>query len=174
LFALTSFLIIRYGEVFREKYAVKNCRERNVFWLSGATYENMPSKIQQSIVEGQVFPIEGQMLRAVHAPGRSSDHVCFILEEENAMFKGDNVLGHGTTAVEQLSTWMGSLDVMHSHNCALGYPAHGMVIKDLPAKIKLKLSAKKKREKQMLQALTRTKKSAAKGKGSMTVRQLVV
>lgn len=89
------------------------------------------------------------------------------------MFTGDNVLGHGTTAVEQLSTWMDSLRVMQSHNCAIGYPAHGKVIPNLPRKIQIELISKKKREDVVLEALTKVKKSAGRGKGSVTVKELV-
>ena len=112
-------------------------------------------------------------MRAVHAPGHSHDHMSFVLEEENAMFTGDNVLGHGTAAVEHLSTWMASLRVMQTHECKTGYPAHGMVIQNLPAKIDGELASKTKREVQVLQALTKTKRSVGKGKGSVTVKELV-
>ena len=102
--------------------------------------------------------------------------MCYILEEENAMFTGDNVLGHGTAAVELLGTWMSSLRVMQSHSCAIGYPAHGEVINDLPGKISGELAQKARRERQVLQTLDRIKdkeKSLGHGKGSVTVKQLV-
>ena len=90
------------------------------------------------------------------------------------MFTGDNVLGHGTTAVEELSTWMASLRVMRSHGCAIGYPAHGAVIWNLPGKIDSELSSKTRRETQVLQALTKIKESATgRSKGSVTVKELV-
>lgn len=69
------------------------------------------------------------------------------------MFTGDNILGHGTAAVEQLSTWMASLSIMEKHDCKIGYPAHGVVVPNLPGKIALELSAKRRRETQVLQAL---------------------
>ena len=89
------------------------------------------------------------------------------------MFTGDNVLGHGTAAVEQLSTWMESLRVMQKHECKIGYPAHGMVIRNLPVKIKSELASKTRRETQVLQTLTKIKRDEGRGKGSVTVKQLV-
>ena len=89
------------------------------------------------------------------------------------MFTGDNVLGHGTAAVEHLSTWMDSLRIMQTHNCVTGYPAHGMVIQNLAEKINGELVSKKRREMQVLQALTKIKRSVGQGKGSVTVQQLV-
>ncbi|KAI1504049.1 beta-lactamase-like protein [Biscogniauxia marginata] len=143
--------------------------------LSDAIYKHTPGKAQRGIVDGQIFSVEGATVRAVHAPGHAHDHTCFILEEESAMFTGDNVLGHGTAAVEQLSTWMDSLRVMASHECAVGYPAHGMVIRNLPAKIRGELTSKTRREAQVLQALARMKRSVGGrgNKGSVTVRELV-
>jgi glyoxylase-like metal-dependent hydrolase (beta-lactamase superfamily II) len=103
--------------------------------------------------------------------------MCFILEEENAMFTGDNILGHGSSAVEVLSTWMSSLRMMQSLRCAVGYPAHGAVIHDLPAKLDAELTQKARREDRVVETLKRMKRedqrNGAPGKGSVTVQQLV-
>jgi glyoxylase-like metal-dependent hydrolase (beta-lactamase superfamily II) len=63
----------------------------------------MPSKAQQPLPDASISAVGGATLRFVHAPGHAEDHTCFVLEQEMAMFTGDNVLGHGTAAVEQLS-----------------------------------------------------------------------
>ncbi|PTB35064.1 uncharacterized protein TrAFT101_006403 [Trichoderma asperellum] len=142
-------------------------------YLSNSIYKNSPGINQQPIADGQLFSVEGATLRAVHSPGHSHDHMCFVLEEDNAMFTGDNILGHGTAANEHLNTWMESLRVMSMHNCKIGYPAHGMVIDNLPGKIKNELAVKAKREVLALQVLQKIKLRAGKGKGSVTVRELV-
>lgn len=77
--------------------------------LSSSIYKHTPSQTQQPITDGQVFRVEGATIRAVHTPGHLHDHMCFVLEEEQAMFTGDAVLGHGTAAVEHLRTWMDTL-----------------------------------------------------------------
>ncbi|AEO58357.1 hypothetical protein MYCTH_2110682 [Thermothelomyces thermophilus ATCC 42464] len=146
--------------------------------LRTAIYKHTPSKVQQPIVDGQIFKVEGATVRAVHAPGHSHDHMCFILEEENAMFTGDNVLGHGTAAVEHLRTWMDTLRQMQSHGCAKGYPAHGAVISDLEAKIDGELASKFRREHQVLQALQSASNNAEGGggrggKARLTVKEVV-
>lgn len=145
--------------------------------LASSVYKHTPSRTQQPMVDGQIFKVDDDTtIRAVHAPGHSHDHMCFILEEENAMFTGDNVLGHGTAAVEQLSTWMESLRVMQSHGCTTGYPAHGTVITDLQGKINWELATKTRREMRILQTLTAIKRAATsggRGKGSVTVKELV-
>jgi len=104
--------------------------------------------------------------------------MCFILEEENAMFTGDNVLGHGSSAVEELGTYMSTLDKMQSYNCKVGYPAHGAVIPNLPAKIAGEISQKVRREKQILQTFRDIKRkemnAGRRGTASVTVKELVM
>ncbi|KAL2808490.1 beta-lactamase-like protein [Aspergillus granulosus] len=137
--------------------------------LSSAIYKHTPSKTQQPIVDGQIFRVEGATVRAAHTPGHSSDHMCFVLEEEHSMFTGDNILGHGTSAVEHLSTWMDTLYKMQAQDCITGYPAHGIVISNLRTKIKGELARKLQRERQVLKVLVQAKQ----GKRSVTVKELV-
>lgn len=94
------------------------------------------------------------------------------------MFTGDNVLGHGTSAVEELGIYMASLDVMKSHNCILGYPAHGAVIQNLTAKIGAELAQKAKRENRILKTLEELNMEERKRTGgrkikSVTTKELV-
>ncbi|KAI1328255.1 putative metallo-beta-lactamase domain protein [Xylariaceae sp. FL0255] len=145
--------------------------------LSKSIYKHTPSKSQQPIVDGQIFSVDGATLHAVHSPGHSLDHMCFILEEENAMFTGDNILGHGTAAVEHLGILMNTWRSMQERGCVKGYPAHGIVINDLPAKISGELAQKERRERQIIKALQAIKKNeltaGGRGKGSVTLQDLV-
>ncbi|KAJ5816542.1 hypothetical protein N7447_008775 [Penicillium robsamsonii] len=150
--------------------------------LASSIYKHTPSTTQQPIADGQIFHVEGATVRAVYTPGHTDDHMCFILEEESAMFTGDNILGHGTSAVEHLRTWMETLRKMQAQDCRQGYPAHGIVIADLRAKIAGELAQKLRRERQVLKALVQTKRDErgtgqgqgqGRGKGSVTVQQLV-
>lgn len=138
--------------------------------LKDAIYKNEPEDIQQDIRDGQVWEVQGATVRATHVPGHSSDHMCFILEEENAMFTGDNILGTGTSAVEDLGVFMDSLQKMYDSGCMIGYPAHGVTIAKLPAKIKQELNQKHRRERQVLKAL---KSGRERGQRSLSVRDVV-
>jgi glyoxylase-like metal-dependent hydrolase (beta-lactamase superfamily II) len=79
--------------------------------------------------------------------------MCFLLEEENALFTGDSLLGHGTAAVENLGPWMAAVRRMQAEGCLKGYPAHGVVILNLKAKLQGELAARVRREQLVLRAL---------------------
>ena len=133
-------------------------------------YKNDPEPDQQDIGNGQVFRVEGATVTALHAPGHSEDHMCFILEEESAMFTGDNILGTGTTSVEDLGLYTDSLQKMANKECSTGYPAHGQTIHDFPAKVEREIAQKLKREKQVMSTLERLR---TEGKKSVIVKELV-
>jgi len=136
--------------------------------LQAYIYKNNPDKGQQPIANGQIFSVEGATLRALFTPGHAIDHMCFILEEENALFTGDNVLGHGFTVVENLGVFMTSLESMNRRCCRKGFPAHGAVIADLPSKINVCIRRYIRRENQVLNLL---KESIAKATKSMQERR---
>ena len=79
--------------------------------------------------------------------------MAFILEEEDAMFTGDNILGHGTAVFEDLAEYMRSLDKMKGAFKGQAYPGHGAVIEDGPAKVKEYIAHRKEREEQVLKVL---------------------
>ena len=116
-------------------------------------YKNSPTSGQTTIHDGQIFKTEDASLRAFHCPGHTTDHMAFILEEENAMFTGDNVLGHGTAVFEELATYLDSLAQMRKQFSGRAYPGHGAVIEDGHDKITEYINHRKQREEEILQAL---------------------
>ena len=78
-----------------------------------------------------------------------------MLEEENALFTGDNVLGHGYSVAEDLEGYTASLRLMASLRCAVGYPGHGDVISNLPQAIAKYIAQRVSREKQIYTVLAR-------------------
>lgn len=118
---------------------------------------------QEDICHGQVFEVEGARLRAFHSPGHTVDHMALVLEEENAMFTGDNVLGHGTAVFEDLAAYMASLEGMRSQFTGRAYPAHGAPIADGPAKIREYISHRQEREDQVLAVLKSDRPEAEEG-----------
>jgi ribonuclease/clavin/mitogillin len=116
-------------------------------------YKNQPDAGQLDIADGQKFQVEGASLTAVHTPGHTVDHMVLLLEEEDAMFTGDNVLGHGTGVFEDLGTYLASLEKMKTLFKGRAYPGHGPVLADGPAKITEYIQHRRQREEQVIQTL---------------------
>ncbi|KAH8055768.1 hydroxyacylglutathione hydrolase [Aureococcus anophagefferens] len=66
-----------------------------------------------ALVDGERIVVDDETtLRVWHTPGHCEDHACFLLEEERAIFSGDNVLGAGSSWFEDLATYMRTLNDM--------------------------------------------------------------
>lgn len=122
-------------------------------------FKNTPDRGQLDIDDGQTFKVDGASVRAVFSPGHTTDHMALILEEEDAMFTGDNVLGHGTAVFEDLGIYLNSLEKMRGIFGGRAYPGHGAVIDDGPSKILEYIRHRKMREDQVIQVLKSSKSS---------------
>ncbi|KAF2144535.1 uncharacterized protein K452DRAFT_266438 [Aplosporella prunicola CBS 121167] len=131
------------------------------------------SEGQLDISDGQKFEVDGATLRAFHCPGHTVDHMALILEEEDAMFTGDNVLGVGTAVFEDLATYMDSLKRMATQFSGRAYPGHGPVIEDGKAKVLEYIKHRKEREDQILEVLARSNPDGTQGWTSMQIVKVV-
>ena len=122
-------------------------------------YKKEPNDGQRDIQDGQRFQVDGASLRAIFSPGHAQDHMSLVLEEEDAMFTGDNVLGHGTAVFEDILTYLQSLEKMRGHFRGRAYPGHGAVIEDGPSKILEYIRHRQHRENQVIQVLKSSKHS---------------
>jgi glyoxylase-like metal-dependent hydrolase (beta-lactamase superfamily II) len=104
----------------------------------------------------------------IHTPGHASDHLCFYLEEERALFSGDLILNGSTTVIPEedgdLGLYMDSLRRVQALGVERIYPAHGPVVEDAPAKIQEYIDHRLLRERQILDAL---------GNGAATIPDIV-
>jgi glyoxylase-like metal-dependent hydrolase (beta-lactamase superfamily II) len=108
------------------------------------------------------------MLRVIATPGHSSDHVCFSLEVEGAMFTGDHILGEGTTVVAHpdgdMQAYLNSLEVLRAMEITRMYPGHGPLIEHPREVLDYYVSHRLERERQVLDAIDA---------GDRTVEQIV-
>ncbi len=109
--------------------------------------------------EGELVETEGATLRALHTPGHAADHLCFYLEEEQAIFTGDNVLGEGigTPVIlmqhGDLGDYLHSLGRLLEENPAYLYPGHGARIDAAAQTVQEILAHRQMRDTQILRCL---------------------
>jgi hydroxyacylglutathione hydrolase len=111
----------------------------------------------EDLREGQPLEGDGVTLVPLHTPGHASDHLCYYLPEENAVFTGDVVLSGSTTVIPaddgDLLDYMRSLRRLQDLGVRRIYPAHGPVVEDGPALIAEYIEHRLLRERQILQVL---------------------
>jgi glyoxylase-like metal-dependent hydrolase (beta-lactamase superfamily II) len=76
----------------------------------------------------------GWRLEVVHTPGHASNHLCFALPQERALFSGDHVMGWSTTVVAppdgDMAAYMRSLEKLQRRGDEVFWPTHGGPIRD--------------------------------------------
>jgi len=117
---------------------------------------DLPEGIE-TLRDGQTIEGDGATLVAIHTPGHASDHLCYYLPEENAVFTGDVVLAGSTTVIPaedgDLLDYMNSLKRLQQLGVRRIYPAHGPVVEDGPALIAEYIEHRLLRERQILEVL---------------------
>jgi endoribonuclease LACTB2 len=89
-------------------------------------------------------------VHVIFTPGHASDHSCFWLEEENVIFTGDCVLGHGFVVFTELSDYMKSLHILEQLKPGRLFPGHGAVVEDAVPRIRQHIRHHQQRESQIL------------------------
>lgn len=83
---------------------------------------------------GERIEGDGWTMTAMTTPGHASNHMAFALEEENALFCGDHVMGWSTTVVAppdgNMSDYMSSLDAVIAAGFSTLWPTHGAPVTD--------------------------------------------
>ena len=85
--------------------------------------------------DGDTFSGPGWTLEAITTPGHMSNHVCYALKEEDALFSGDHIMGWSTTVISPPDGNMGdyyrSLTKIRARNFNTLWPTHGPPVRDV-------------------------------------------
>ena len=118
--------------------------------------------------DGERFEGRGFTIEAVATPGHCSNHLCFALLEENALFSGDHVMAWSTSVVAppdgSMGAYMASLDKVRARNERVYWPGHGGPVVDPQRYLRALAHHRRQREASILTAL---------GDGVATVPELV-
>ena len=118
--------------------------------------------------DGERVTGPGWTLTAVHTPGHTSNHLCFALAAERALFSGDHVMGWSTTVVAppdgDMAAYVASLRRLLDRDDTVYYPTHGAPVTEPQRFVRGLITHRKQRENQILTRL---------GDGAATVPAMV-
>jgi glyoxylase-like metal-dependent hydrolase (beta-lactamase superfamily II) len=107
-------------------------------------------------------------LRALATPGHTSNHICFALDEERALFTGDHVMGWSTTVITppdgDMTAYYASLGKVMAGGFKTLWPTHGPPVTDPEPFLNAYLNHRLRREEAILAVLSR---------GPSTIKSLV-
>ncbi len=102
--------------------------------------------------EGRAFTLE-----AVATPGHCSNHLCFALLEEAALFSGDHVMAWSTSVVAPpdgaMRAYMASLDKVRARGERIYWPGHGGPVVEPQRYVRALAHHRRQREASILAAL---------------------
>jgi glyoxylase-like metal-dependent hydrolase (beta-lactamase superfamily II) len=110
------------------------------------------------LADGERWQAAGYMMEAVATPGHCSNHLCFALLEENALFSGDHVMGWSTSIVAppdgSMRAFMDSLDKLRGRPETIYWPGHGGPVVEPQRYLRALIHHRRQREASILTALT--------------------
>ena len=110
-----------------------------------------------SVCDGGVVSGPGWTLEAIPTPGHTSNHICFALAEENALFSGDHIMGWSTTVITppdgDMTDYLASLERIRARGFKTLWPTHGPPITDVAPFIDAYIAHRRDRERQILDRL---------------------
>jgi glyoxylase-like metal-dependent hydrolase (beta-lactamase superfamily II) len=101
----------------------------------------------------------GWTFEAIPTPGHTSNHVCYALKEENALFSGDHIMGWSTTVVTppdgDMGQYLDSVRLIRRYGFATIWPTHGPPIREVDPFLAAYEAHRLDRERQVLEQLAK-------------------
>jgi len=107
-----------------------------------------------AVRDGDVIEGNGFAFECVYTPGHTSNHMCYALKQEKALFTGDHVMGWSTTVVTppdgDMAAYMASVRKLQPRDDRILYPTHGGPIRDPKPFLQAYIDHRLEREAQIL------------------------
>ncbi|PKQ05309.1 MAG: MBL fold metallo-hydrolase [Alphaproteobacteria bacterium HGW-Alphaproteobacteria-11] len=118
---------------------------------------DMEFKPDVEVRHGDILEGEGWSVECVYTPGHTSNHMCFALREEKALFTGDHVMGWSTSIVSppdgNMKKYMASLELLLQRDDEIYWPTHGPAITDPKPFVRAFIAHREERERQIMKQL---------------------
>ncbi len=110
-----------------------------------------------AVCGGATITGAGWTVEAIPTPGHTSNHICYALKEENALFSGDHIMGWSTTVITppdgDMGDYLASLELIKARKFNTLWPTHGPPIRDVTPFIDAYIAHRRDRERQILAQL---------------------
>lgn len=110
-----------------------------------------------SVCGGAAIAGEGWTIEAIPTPGHTSNHICYALKEENALFSGDHIMGWSTTVITppdgDMGEYLASLELIARRGFDTLWPTHGPPVRDVAPFIAAYAEHRHARERQIVAEL---------------------
>ncbi|MEM9740515.1 MAG: MBL fold metallo-hydrolase [Pseudomonadota bacterium] len=121
--------------------------------------DDLSFRPDETIGDGWKAEGPGWTLEAIETPGHTSNHVCYALHEENALFSGDHIMGWSTTVISppdgDMGDYLASLEKVRDRGFSTIWPTHGPPVTDNPTRfVQAYIDHRKARENAILDRLS--------------------
>jgi glyoxylase-like metal-dependent hydrolase (beta-lactamase superfamily II) len=107
-----------------------------------------------SVCGGAIIEGAGWTIEAIPTPGHTSNHICYALVEENALFSGDHIMGWSTTVITppdgDMGAYLASLERVKARGFATLWPTHGPPVTAVTPFVEAYIEHRRERERQIL------------------------
>ena len=108
----------------------------------------------QLLSDGEILRGGDWSVQCVYTPGHTSNHMCYQLREQRALFTGDHVMGWSTSIVSppdgDMAAYIASLEKLLPRDDLVYWPTHGPSIEDPKPHVRAFIAHRQAREEQVL------------------------
>jgi glyoxylase-like metal-dependent hydrolase (beta-lactamase superfamily II) len=109
--------------------------------------------------DGDMVEGDGWSVEALHTPGHISNHLCYRMPGNGALFTGDHVMGWSTTVIVppdgDMAAYVANLARLLDADDRVYWPNHGAPIRDPKPYVRALIEHRREREDQILECVRR-------------------